>query len=110
MRLCRTLLIAALVCGRIFAQSDTTPAKGPVFELPKLTVNKPADLPAPEQWHYTRSGHFEVIACGSERETRRLLADFQKFQQAVRLVWPVPIQPWPSRAARESATSEMPPK
>ena len=93
MRLCRTLLIAALVCGRIFAQSDTTPAKGPVFELPKLTVNEPADLPAPEQWHYTRSGHFEVIACGSERETRRLLADFQKFQQAVRLVWPVPIQP-----------------
>ena len=93
MRLSRILLPAALVLGRIFAQSDTTPAEGPVFELPKLTVNEPADRPAPEQWQYTRSGHFEVIACGSERETRRLLADFQKFQQAVRLVWPVPVQP-----------------
>lgn len=93
MRLRRTLLFAALVCGRILAQSGTTTPEGPVFELPKLTVNEPADLPAPEQWHYTRSGSFDVIACGSERETRRLLADFQKFQQAVRLVWPVPVQP-----------------
>ncbi len=93
MRLSRIVLLVALVLGRISAQSQPPPAGEPVFELPKLTVNEPADLPVPEQWYYTRSGHFEVIACGSERATRRLLADFQKFQQAVRLVWPVQLRP-----------------
>lgn len=84
-------LLLGLPCASLVAQA--VPADEPIFELPKLTVNEPADLPKPEQWSHTRSGSFEVLSCGSEKAARRLLADFQKFQQAVRLVWPAPLKP-----------------
>lgn len=94
----RRLLIAValplIAVARLSAQSSANDQPtGPVFELPKLTVNEPADLPPLEAWHHTRSGSFEVLASGAEKDIRRLLADFQKFQQAVRLVWPVPERP-----------------
>ncbi|MDQ5981052.1 MAG: hypothetical protein QG602_4030 [Verrucomicrobiota bacterium] len=90
-RLTALLLVAA---GLISAQSDNaTLAAEPIFELPKLTVNEPADLPELERWHYTRLDSFEILACGNERDIRKLLVDFQKFRQAVKLVWPVPIKP-----------------
>ena len=94
MRPTSSRLLALLLLGfaRLPAQSEV-PVSGPVFELPKLTVNEPADLPKPEAWSRTQVGAFEVLACGSEKEARRLLADFQKFQQAVRLVWPAPLKP-----------------
>lgn len=86
--------ILFVLCPTLFPQA-TAPVvtEGETLELPKLTVTEPADLPKLEAWTHTHSGTFEVLACGSEKETRRLLADFQKFQQAVRLVWPAPIKP-----------------
>lgn len=82
------LLLLAATC-----LTHRAPAAEPVFELPKLTVNEPADLPELEVWNHTRVGEFEVLSSGSEREARKLLADFEKFQRAVRLLWPVPIRP-----------------
>lgn len=84
--------LSSLLAG-ISLLAQPVPAEQPIFELPKLTVNEPADLPELEDWNHTRVGAFEVLASGSEREARKLLADFQKFQQAVRLVWPAPVRP-----------------
>ncbi len=90
-RLAALLLVTA---GLVSAQPDqTAPAAEPIFELPTLTINEPADLPELERWYYTRLDSFEILACGSERDIRKLLVDFQKFRQAVKLVWPAPIKP-----------------
>ncbi len=92
--LLRLALLLLLAFGPAHAQSEIpTPANEPIFELPKLTVNEPADLPELERWYHARLDSFEVLACGSERDIKRLLVDFQKFRQAVKLVWPAPIKP-----------------
>jgi hypothetical protein len=92
--LLRLAALPLLAAGLAHAQSGAaTPAAEPVFELPKLTVNEPADLPELERWHHTRLDSFEILACGNERDIRKLLVDFQKFRQAVKLVWPAPIKP-----------------
>lgn len=67
--------------------------EGKTVELPEYTVTDDrvlADLPA---WHYARVGRFEVLSSATEARTRKLLADFQKFQQALTLLWPAPPRP-----------------
>ncbi|RXK56554.1 hypothetical protein ESB00_12010 [Oleiharenicola lentus] len=92
--LLRLAALPFIAAGVLDAQSGADlPATEPIFELPKLTVNEPADLPELERWHHTRLDSFEILACGNERDIKRLLVDFQKFRQAVKLVWPAPIKP-----------------
>ncbi len=85
----RALLPLIFAVG--FAAEPVT--EGPTVELPKLTVTESAGLPELEAWRYTRLAGFEVLSNASDVATRKLLADFQKFQQAVQLVWPAPAKP-----------------
>jgi hypothetical protein len=72
--------------------ADAVVTEGKTLELPTLTVSEQADLPPVEEWRHTRIAGFEVLSNASEKETKRLLSDFHKFQQAVRLVWPANSQ------------------
>lgn len=86
-----SLMLAGLAPGAGHAAPVT--AEGKTVELPKITVTEPARLPEVESWRYTRITGFEVLSNASDRETKRLLADFEKFQQVVRLMWPAPLKP-----------------
>ena len=64
-----------------------------VVELPEFTVTDSPVLAEPESWRYAQVGTFEVLSNASDRNTQRLLRDFQLFTQAMRLVWPTPVKP-----------------
>lgn len=65
-----------------------------LFRLPDLTVHGARDLPPPEAWLYGRlEDGTEVLTNASERSSTRLLRDFQIFQQAMEVVWPLPQAP-----------------
>src|SRR5207253_1421113 len=62
---------------------------GETVTLPDFTVTGKKDLPAPEAWQYVRlQDGMEVLSNASERASRKLLRDFQMFQQALALAWP----------------------
>lgn len=63
-----------------------------IIELPKFVVTDSRELPPPESWRYAELPGFEILTNGSERETRKLLWDFQLFNIAIGVVWP-DIQP-----------------
>jgi len=95
-RLCaRIVLLSVLATGLVPLPSRAAGpvTEGPTVELPKLTITESAGLPELEAWRYGRIAGFEVLSNGSDLEARKLLADFQKFQQAVHLVWPAPTKP-----------------
>lgn len=71
--------------GRLVGQdvSQNTP-----IELPTYTVTDSRALPPPEKWWYARIVGFEVLSNASERSTKELVGDFQRFSQALNLVWP----------------------
>lgn len=85
------LLVSALLSVRAAAAQPQ--ADGPTVALPEFTITENADLPQLEAWSFARAGGFDVLSNAPAADTRRLLADFQKFQQAVRLVWPMPVKP-----------------
>ena len=94
-RCARALLLAVLGAGltTLSGRAAEPVTEGPTVELPKLTVTESAGLPELEAWRYARITGFEVLSNASDAATVKLLADFQKFQQAVRLVWPAPTKP-----------------
>lgn len=57
-------------------------------ELPIYTVTDSRELPPPEKWYYGRIEGFEVLSNASERSTKHLVGDFQRFSLALSLVWP----------------------
>lgn len=62
-----------------------------ILKLPDLTIHGAKDLPPPESWYYGRmEDGTEILSNASERAGRRLLRDFQIFQQALEVVWPLP--------------------
>jgi tetratricopeptide (TPR) repeat protein len=62
-----------------------------VIKLPDLTIHGAKELPPPEDWLYGRMDDgTEVLTNASERSSKRLLRDFQLFQQALEVVWPLP--------------------
>ena len=78
-----------------FAQTVADPAplsSDKAVELAPLTIKGARDLPPPEEWHHADIEGFEVLSNASVNTTNRLLMDFQKFRQALQLVWPVPAQ------------------
>jgi hypothetical protein len=93
-RACLLLLpFLGATLGPLSALAAGPATEGPVVELPKLTVTESAGLPELEAWRYGRIAGFEVLSNGSDAEAKKLLADFQKFQRAVHLVWPAPTKP-----------------
>ena len=89
-RRCLALLVPlwlrlATAGGRLAAQ-DVSNDK-PV-ELPTYTVTDTRELPPPETWYYGRIAGFEVLSNASEKATKRLVGDFQRFYLALSLVWP----------------------
>lgn len=61
---------------------------GPLLELPKMTVTEIRDLPAPETWRYAQLPGLEILSAAPDRETQKLLRDFQLFTDAITVVWP----------------------
>jgi tetratricopeptide (TPR) repeat protein len=82
-----------------FATAASADTFGEPLRLPDIAVSSTKELPPPEAWQYTRlEDGTEVLANSSERATRRLLRDFQIFQQALEVVWPLPQTAAPARS------------
>ncbi|MBX3735311.1 MAG: hypothetical protein KF715_01360 [Candidatus Didemnitutus sp.] len=86
-----TFALAAFT-GMSAAAADMQVA-GKTVELPDFTVTDSRVLPEAPPWHYGRVGRFEVLSSTTAGRTRKLLADFQKFQQALTLLWPAQPRP-----------------
>ena len=85
----RWLIPALAFAARLAAQdASQQPVNDKPIELPVYTVTDQRELPPPEKWSYARIEGFEVLSNASERGTRRLLRDFQRYSQAIGLVWP----------------------
>ena len=96
----RSLFAAALLAaGLAFAADPVAPAPAtPTLRLPDVKVTGTPDLAAPESWRYARIEGFEVLSNATDKTTRSLLGDFQKFRQGIRLIWPAPPKPLASAA------------
>ncbi len=86
------LVLLATVGVHLLNAAERVVTEGQTLELPTLTVTERADLPPVEDWRHAQVAGFEVLSNAGEKETKRLLADFHKFQQAVRLIWPASTQ------------------
>jgi hypothetical protein len=75
----------AATAGSLAAQDVS---KDKPIELPTYTVTDSRELPPPEPWFYGRIPGFEVLSNASEKSTKRLVGDFQRFFLALSLVWP----------------------
>lgn len=75
-------------CPRAGAQDA---AKDIPITLPAYTVTDSRELPPPESWRHAQIPNFEILSNASDRETQRLLRDFQQFNQAIGVVWPALI-------------------
>ena len=81
----------ALLLGSFAALTLPAAETDEVLKLPDLTVYGAKDLPPPEIWSYGRlEDGTEILSNASERASQRLLRDFQLFQQALEVVWPLP--------------------
>ena len=70
------------------AQDPASDQYDPVVALPAYTVTDARDLPPPEAWRHAEIPGFEILSNASDRETKRLIQDFQLFNQAIGVVWP----------------------
>jgi len=70
------------------AQDPVSAQYDPVVALPAYTVTDARDLPPPEAWRHAEIAGFEILSNASDRETKRLIQDFQLFNQAIGVVWP----------------------
>jgi len=86
----RAVLIAGsvLCAGGLRAQDPASTQYDPVVALPAYTVTDTRDLPPPEAWRHAEIPGFEILSNASDRETKRLIHDFQLFNQAIGVVWP----------------------
>lgn len=96
--LVRILCLASLGTAASGFAGEPLKVEGKTVELPEFRVTESRALPDPEPWSYTRLGRFEVLSSASEGRTRRLLAEFQRFQQALNLLWPTQTKPLASSA------------
>jgi hypothetical protein len=86
----RAVLIAGSILGAggLRAQDPASAQYDPVVALPAYTVTDTRDLPPPEAWRHAEIPGFEILSNASDRETKRLIHDFQLFNQAIGVVWP----------------------
>lgn len=71
--------------GPLLAAQSQSPE---TIRLPAYTVVDSHALPPPEKWLYTRVGGMEIISSASEGTTQHLVRSFDRFCQALALVWP----------------------
>jgi len=85
----RSLFLCGWFSGVLIVGLRADPvATGPLLELPKMTVTEMRNLPAPEAWRYSQVPGLEILSAVSDRETQKLLRDFQLFNDAITVVWP----------------------
>lgn len=83
------LILSAFFGGGALSVGQTPTAANEIpIELPVYTVMELPDLPPPEQWFHAQIEGFEVLANGTEPAVRDQLRQFQRFRQALDLVWP----------------------
>jgi hypothetical protein len=79
------LLFGGLFSLGLHAEAVSTE---PPLELPTLTVTDLRSLPPPEAWRYAQLPGLEILTAVSDRETQKMLRDFQLFNDAIGVVWP----------------------
>ena len=85
----RVLFLSGFFFAVLIGELHSGPAvTEPLVELPKLTVTDVRRLPPPEPWRYAQVPGLEIISAVSDRETQKLLRDFQLFTEAITVVWP----------------------
>lgn len=90
-------LLVTIFCAPAHAQKKPAKAKTPaddpppgeIIELSTLQITDRADLPPPERWNYVKIPGFDVLSNASERETKRLLRDFEIYRLALNEAWPI---------------------
>lgn len=91
---CGGLIVAAMSLvgsGLTQLRADLTTV-GPVVELPKFVVTDSRELPPPESWRYGTIPGFEILSNASDKQTQRLISDFELFRIALSAVWRMPDQ------------------
>lgn len=81
-------LSGVFIAGLMGELRSGPPATEPLLELPKLTVTDVRRLPPPESWRYAKIPSVEILSEVSDRETQKILRDFQLFTEAITVVWP----------------------
>ncbi len=87
----RGLVLGPLFFLSTFAGGAEEVPKAAPIALPTFTVTDSRELPPPEAWRYAQIPDFEIISNASDRETQRLMRDFQQFNHAIGVVWPALI-------------------
>lgn len=85
---CILAVSSILGSGLRSVAADSPATVEPPVALPAYTVTDSRELPPPEVWRHAQIPGFEVLSNASDRETSRLLKDFQLFNQAISVVWP----------------------
>lgn len=81
-------LAVALLAGLPGAHAGGAAADfGRAVELPTYVVSEWAIAPKPEHWRHAALPGLEILSACSDRETRDLLDDLQRFRQALALTW-----------------------
>ncbi|ATC64978.1 hypothetical protein CMV30_13945 [Nibricoccus aquaticus] len=92
------VVITSFLLPAAFGQAAKPTASAPLVELPTLQVTDTRELPAPDKWRYTEILGFEVISDASDRETQRLIRDFEIFRIALDKAYPMEKRPAPPSA------------
>jgi hypothetical protein len=84
------MLVSSLLLAVVGTAAEDVAKDAPI-SLPTFTVTDSRELPPPESWRHAQIPNFEILTNASDRETQRLLRDFQQFNQAIGVVWPALI-------------------
>ena len=91
-------LLSSFTHPAAFGQTANSTTSANIVELPTLQVTDTRELPPPDKWRYTEILGFEIISNASDRETRRLIRDFEIFRIALDKAWPLEKRPAPPAA------------
>ncbi|MBD5780404.1 hypothetical protein IEN85_12965 [Pelagicoccus sp. NFK12] len=85
------LAIRITVTTLLLITTGPSQAKDPldVFELDAVSTNGKFELPEPEDWNYAQLGQLEILTDAKLSNAERLLNNFQKFADALSIVWPI---------------------
>lgn len=86
----RAGMVLAATWWLSFAVVGAAVESDPVIELPKFVVSDYRILPEPESWRYARLPGVEAISNASDRETQKILGEFQLYREVLDSIWPVP--------------------
>lgn len=70
------------------APSTAAPASEAEVVLPTYDIVETREKSRPEPWLYGEVAGFEILSCGTESQTRKLVTELQRFRIALGAVWP----------------------